>query len=70
MFHYVFSEDSKQDDETTTAHIKRFIALLKERHVLTSSLSKKWEILMVVQIDKYVRLQYTLCQLCHNITQF
>ena len=27
VFHYFFSDDSKQDAETTTAHIKRLIEL-------------------------------------------
>ena len=35
----IFLDDIKQDTATTTANIKRFIELLKERKVLASSLS-------------------------------
>ena len=37
------SNDSKQDAATTNAHIKHFIALLKERKLFMSSLSTIWE---------------------------
>ena len=42
VFHF-FSYDSKQDDATTTAHRNRFIGLLKEQKVQTSTLSTIWE---------------------------
>ena len=38
-----FSDYSKQDSATTTSHNKHLIELLKERKVLTSSLSTIWE---------------------------
>ena len=37
------SYDSKQDAATKNAHSKRFIEMLKEQKVLTSTLSKIWE---------------------------
>ena len=40
VFHYFLSDDSKHDASTTTAHIKRLISLLKNKQVLTTSLSK------------------------------
>ena len=43
VFHYFLSDDSKQDAVTTTAHSKRLISLLKNKQVLTTSLSKIWE---------------------------
>ena len=44
MQYFTFlSDNSKQDAATTTAHSKRLIALLKDKKVLTSSLSKIWE---------------------------
>ena len=36
-------DDRKQDAETTTAHSKCFIELLKKQKVLTSTLSTIWE---------------------------
>ena len=39
MCHSFKTDDSKQDSATNTAHINRFIALLKELKVLTTSLS-------------------------------
>ena len=39
MFCYFLSYDSKKDSTTTTAHINRFVELLKEQKVLTSTLS-------------------------------
>ena len=43
---YIFvklSDDSKQDTATTTAHRKRLISLLKNKQLLTTSLSTIWE---------------------------
>ena len=37
------SDDRKQDATTTIAHSKRFISLLKDKKVLTTSLRKIWE---------------------------
>ena len=37
------SDDSKQDASTTTAHSKLLISLLKNKQVLTTSLSTIWE---------------------------
>ena len=42
-FIFFLSDDSKQDAATNTAHRKRFIELLKEKKVLTSTLSTIWE---------------------------
>ena len=40
MQYFTFlSDDSKQDADTTTAHSKRLISLLKNKQVLTKSLS-------------------------------
>ena len=39
----IFSDDSKQDSATTTLQSKILIELLKERKVLTYSLSTIWE---------------------------
>ena len=43
LFHSFLSDDSKQDAATTTAHRKLFISLLKNKQVLTTSLSTIWE---------------------------
>ena len=43
VFHYFLSDDSKQDSATSTVHRKRLISLLKNRKLLTTSLSKIWE---------------------------
>ena len=43
VFHSFLSDDSKQDAATTTAHSKRFISLLNNKQVLTTSLSTIWE---------------------------
>ena len=43
MFNYFLSDDSKQDTDTTNAHRNRFISLLKEEKVLTTSFSTIWE---------------------------
>ena len=42
VFHYYFSDDSKQDAATTTAHINRLIELLKNKKLI-STLSTIWE---------------------------
>ena len=39
VFHYFLSDDNKQDSATTTAHRKRLISLIKEKKLLTTSLS-------------------------------
>ena len=54
VFHSFLSDDSKQDAATTTAQSKRLISLLKNKKVLTTSLSK------ICNTD--VHLQYTFCQ--------
>ena len=43
VFHSFLYDDSKQDDVTTTTHIKRLIPLLKDKKILTTTLSKIWE---------------------------
>ena len=43
VFHYFLSGDSKQDTDNTTAHSKILISLLKNKQVLTTSLSTIWE---------------------------
>ena len=43
VFHSFLSDDSKQDAATTIAHSKRLISLLKNKQVLTTSLSTIWE---------------------------
>ena len=43
IFHSFLSDYIKQDDATTTAHSKRLISLLKNKQVLTTSLSTIWE---------------------------
>ena len=43
VFHSFLSDDSKQDAATTTAHTKRLISLLKDKKLLTTSLSTMWE---------------------------
>ena len=43
LFHFFKSENSKQDAATTTAHIKLLISLLKEKKIMTTYLSKRWE---------------------------
>ena len=43
LFHSFLSDYRKQDGATTTAHRKRLISLLKNKKVLTTSLSKIWE---------------------------
>ena len=42
VFHYFLSDDSKQDASTTNAHRKRFIEMLKEQKLLTSTLITIW----------------------------
>ena len=39
VFHSFLSDDRKQDAATTTAHIKLLISFLKNKQVLTTSLS-------------------------------
>ena len=36
VFHSFLSDDSKQDADTTTAHRKSFISLLKKKQALTT----------------------------------
>ena len=43
VFQSFLSDDSKQDAATTTAHRKLLISLLKNKQVLTTSLSTIWE---------------------------
>ena len=43
VFHSFLSDDSKQDDSTSTVHSKQLISLLKNKQVLTISLSTIWE---------------------------
>ena len=43
VFHSFLSDDSKQDAATTTAHSKLLISLLKNKEVLTTSLSTIWK---------------------------
>ena len=43
VFHSFLSDNSKQDAATTTAHSKRLISFLKNKQVLTTSLSTIWE---------------------------
>ena len=43
IFHSFLSDDIKQDAATTTSHIKKLISLLKNKRVLTTSLSTIWE---------------------------
>ena len=42
-FTIFLSDDSKQDADTTTEHSKQLISFLKNKKVLTTSLSKIWE---------------------------
>ena len=42
VFNSFLSDDRKQDAATTTAHSKRLISLLKNKQVLTTSLSTIW----------------------------
>ena len=62
VFHSFLSDDSKQDAATTIVHRKILISLLKNKQVLTTSLSKIWEKLMVVQNNTDDPLHCTLCQ--------
>ena len=43
LFHYFLSDNSKQYAATTSAHSKSLISLLKNKQVLTTSLSTIWE---------------------------
>ena len=42
VFHYFLSDNTKQDTDTTTEHIKRLISLLKDKKLLTTYLSAIW----------------------------
>ena len=42
VFHYFLSEDSKQDSATITTHINSFISLIKDKTLLTTSMSTIW----------------------------
>ena len=42
VFHYFVYDDSKRDYATTTAHIKPLISFLKEKKIMTTSLSTIW----------------------------
>ena len=43
VFHSFLYNDNKQDASTTTEHSKHLISLLKDKKLLTRSLSKIWE---------------------------
>ena len=43
VFHSFFSDESKHDYATTTAHSKRIIELLKQRNSISNMLSTIWE---------------------------
>ena len=43
VFHSFLSDDRKQDADTTNAHRKRFISLIKDKKILTKTLSTIWE---------------------------
>ena len=43
VFHSFLSDDSRNDATTNTAHIKQLISLLKDKNVLTKSLSTIWK---------------------------
>ena len=68
VFHSFLSEDRKQDAATTTSNSKSLISFLKDYKVLTTSLIKIWEKMMVVPNNTYVPLQYTLFKLCLSVT--
>ena len=59
VFHHFLSDYRKQDAATTTAHSKRLISLLKNKQVLTTSLSKYGKTMMVVLNNTYVPLHCT-----------
>ena len=42
VFHSFLSDDNKQYAATTTAHSKRLVSLIKEKKIMTSSLSTIW----------------------------
>ena len=62
VFHSFLSDDSKQDAETNTAHSKRLISLLKNKKLLTTSLSTIWGKMMVVQNNTDKPMHSNLCQ--------
>ena len=43
VFHSCLSDYSKQDAATTTAYIKSLVSLLKDKKLMTTSLSTIWE---------------------------
>ena len=43
VFHYFLSDYRKQDAATNNSHSNRLIALIKDKKLLTSSLSKTWK---------------------------
>ena len=43
VFHYFLSDNSKQDAENTNSHSKRLISFLKDKRLITASLSTIWE---------------------------
>ena len=43
VFHYFFYDESKQDDATTSKHVKLIIELLQNRTVLFAATSNIWE---------------------------
>ena len=42
VFHSFLSDNSKHDAATTTAHSKRLISFLKDKKLMTTSLSTIW----------------------------
>ena len=69
MFNYFLYDDSKQDASTTTAKNNSLISILKDKKVMTTSLNKIREKMMILMNSVYVPLYYTLCHLCHSVTQ-
>ena len=43
MFHYVLSDDRKQDAATNTSHSNRLIERVKEQNWMKSTISTIWE---------------------------
>ena len=43
VYNYFLYDDSKQYSSTTTVHSKHLISFLKEKKLMTTSLSKIWE---------------------------
>ena len=67
VFHF-FSDDSKQDSATNTAHSNCLIEFKKNKKLM-STLSTIWEILMVVQSNIDVPQHYTSYNFYPNVTQ-